>query len=253
MVDRSTIATTARVVLVNENLARFACPREDALGKRLSWDGGATWMTVVGVVGNVHVAALDERPTLDTYVPFAQSPVPELSLVLRSDRDPIRLASQLRAEVLAIDREQPISDIYLLSNLVARSFAGRRFHMLLVSSFALLALLLASLGIYGVVSYALARRTAEIGIRVALGASPPAVLRLLLSSALATTAVGVMIGIFLALVLGRFLESPLRHCEPRLRRIRRRDRCADRRRARGQPWAGAPRPAHRPSRALRAE
>ncbi|MEA2694307.1 MAG: hypothetical protein QOJ16_3694 [Acidobacteriota bacterium] len=199
----------AKVVLVNEKLARFAWPHEDAIGKRLSWDDGASWMTVVGVVGNVHVAALDERPTLDTYVPYTQSPTPGLFLVVRSDRDPLRLASPLRAEVLAIDQEQPISTIDLLRDLVARSFAGRRFHMLLVGSFALFALLLASLGIYGVMSYSLARRTPEIGIRIALGAGYREVLRLLLSSALATTAAGVVVGIVMALGLGRFLEALL--------------------------------------------
>ena len=170
----------ARVVLVNEHLARFAWPHEDAVGKRLSWDNGASWMTVIGVVGNVHVAALDEPPTLDTYVPYAQSPTPGLFVVVRSDRDPLLLASPLRAEVLAIDPNQPISAIDLLSELVARSFAGRRFQMLLVGSFALFALLLASLGIYGVMSFTLAWRTPEIGIRLALGAGYREVLRLLL-------------------------------------------------------------------------
>ncbi len=199
----------ARVVLVNENLARFAWPREDAIGKRLSWDGGASWMTVVGVVGNIHLAALDERPTLDTYLPYAQSPVPGLFVIVRSDHDPRRLASSLRAEVLAIDPNQPISTIDLLSELVARSFAGRRFQMLLVGSFALFALFLASLGIYGVMSYTLARRTPEIGIRIALGAGYREVLGLLLSSALATTVAGVVGGIAIALVLGRFLEALL--------------------------------------------
>jgi len=198
----------AKVVLVNENLARFAWPNADAIGKRLSWDNGASWMTV-GVVGNVHVAALDERLTLDTYVPYAQSPTPGLFIVARSDRDPLRLASPLRAEVLAIDPNQPISTIDLLSELVARSFAGRRFQMLLVGAFALFALLLASLGIYGVMSYTLARRTPEIGIRIALGAGYREVLRLLLSSALATTAAGVVVRIVLALALGRFLETLL--------------------------------------------
>jgi putative ABC transport system permease protein len=199
----------AKVVLVNENLARFAWPHEDAIGKRLSWDGGASWMTVVGVVGNIHVAALDERPTLDTYVPYTQSPTSGLFVVVRSDRDPRLLASPLRSEVLAIDPNQPISSIDLLSDLVKRSFAGRRFQMLLVGSFALFALLLASLGIYGVMSYTLARRTPEIGIRIALGAGYREVLRLLLSSALATTAAGVFGGIAMALALGRFLEAVL--------------------------------------------
>jgi putative ABC transport system permease protein len=199
----------AKVTLVNENLAHFAWPHEDAIGKRLSWDGGATWMTVVGVVGNVHVAALDERPTLDTYVPYTQSPTLGLFVVVRSGRDPLRLASPLRAEVLAIDPDQPISTIDLLDDLLARSFAGRRFQMLLVGSFALFALLLASLGIYGVMSYTLARRTPEIGIRIALGAGYREVLRLLLSSALATTAAGVAVGIVMALALGRFLEALL--------------------------------------------
>ncbi len=198
-------------VLVNEHLARFAWPHESAIGKRIAWERGR-WLTVVGVVGNVHVDALDDAPTLDTYVPYAARPIPGLQLVVRSDPrlgDPLRLAAQLRAEVLAIDRDQPISNVDLLSNLMQRSFAGRRFHMLLVGAFAFLALLLASLGIYGVMSYAVAQRTREIAVRIAVGAGRREVCGLLLGNALSTTAAGVAAGLLLAFALARGLESLL--------------------------------------------
>ncbi|HEY8022761.1 MAG TPA: FtsX-like permease family protein [Thermoanaerobaculia bacterium] len=197
-----------RVCLINDNLARFAWPHGDPIGRRVDVMGDG-WRTVVGVVGSFHTNALDDPPTLDTYVPYTQYPVPGLTLVVRSLRDPRPLAVQLRAEVLAIDRDQPISEVDLLTDLEARSFAGRRFHMLVVGSFALLALLLASLGIYGVMSYAVAQRTREIGVRVALGAGPRAVCGLLLRSALWTTAAGVAAGIALSCALGRGLEALL--------------------------------------------
>src|SRR5262249_15003005 len=115
-----------RVCLINENLARFAWPGQDPLGKRIEAIGDG-WRTVVGVVGNFHFTALDDAPTLDTYVPYTQYPLPGLTLVVRSARDPRPLASQLRAEVLAIDPDQPISGVDLLTDLEERSFAGRRF------------------------------------------------------------------------------------------------------------------------------
>lgn len=197
-----------RVVLVNESLARFAWPGEDPIGKRIDVLGDG-WQTVVGVVGNLHASALDDQPTLDTYLPYTQVPVPRLELVVRSAGDPLRLAPQIRAEVLAIDRDQPVAHVDLLADLVARSFAGRRFHMLLVGSFALLALLLAGLGIYGVMAYAVAQRTREIGVRIALGAGARAVCLLLLRGALALTAAGIAAGTALALGLGRGLQALL--------------------------------------------
>ncbi len=196
------------VAIVNENLARFAWPHEDPLGKRVDIFGDG-WRTVVGVVGNLHANALDDKPTLDAYAPYMQAPDPRLDLVVRSSGDPLRLAPLLRAEVLAIDRDQPVSHVDLLSDLVARSFAGRRFHMLLIGAFALLALLLASLGIYGVMAYAVAQRTREIGVRIALGAGAREVCLLLLGGALATTAAGVAVGTALALGLGRGLQALL--------------------------------------------
>ncbi|HLX11111.1 MAG TPA: ABC transporter permease [Thermoanaerobaculia bacterium] len=199
------------VVIVNENLARFAWPGQDPVGKQLKWDDGADapWLTVVGVVGNLHMFRLDDKPTLDAYRPYRQYRSSGFTLVVRRAANPLGLAGQLRQEVLALDRLQPISRIDLLTEMLDRSLALRRFQLGLIGSLALLALVLASLGVYGVVSYSVRQRTREIGVRVALGARRAQVFALVLRGSLAMTAAGLAAGILGSLVLGRFVESLL--------------------------------------------
>ncbi|HEY6324036.1 MAG TPA: ABC transporter permease [Thermoanaerobaculia bacterium] len=200
---------SAPVVIVNENLARYAWPGQDPIGKQLKWEEQDPWMTVVGVVGNVHQLSLAEKPTLDTYVPYRQVPAPAFTMVVRRAANPLGLAAQLRQEVLALDRQQPIARLGLLADMVDRSLAQRRFQMLLIGSLALLALVLASLGVYGVMSYAVLQRAQEVGVRMALGARRGQVFALVLRGTLAMTGAGIAGGVLGSLALGRFLQALL--------------------------------------------
>jgi putative ABC transport system permease protein len=206
--DRDT-ASSEPVVIVNESLARYAWPGQDPIGKRLRWEDAEPWLTVVGVVGNLHMFSLDEKPTLDTYRPLRQRPIHAFTLVVRRAGDPLALAAQLRQEVLGLDRQQPIARLDLLSAKLDASLAQRRFQMLLIGSLALMALALASVGVYGVMSYAVVQRTQEIGVRLALGAPRRQVVALVLRGAMKMTALGIGAGIASSLIFGRWLDALL--------------------------------------------
>jgi putative ABC transport system permease protein len=199
----------APVVIVNQYLAHTVWPGQDAVGGKLSWDGGNTWMTVVGVVGNVHLFTLDEAPMLDTYRPFRQNPIGAFTLVARRSGAPLGLAQQLRREVLALDPRQPVGDIGLLADNVDESLAQRHYQMLLIASLAALALVLASLGVYGLISYAVEQRAAEIGVRIALGARRGQVFALVMRGTLLTAVLGIACGVAASLALGRWMEKLL--------------------------------------------
>jgi putative ABC transport system permease protein len=199
----------APVVIVNQYLAHTVWPDQDAVGRKLSWDDGKTWMTVVGVVGNVHLFTLDEAPMLDTYRPFRQNPIGAFTLVTRRSAAPLGLAQQLRHEVLALDPRQPVGDIGLLADSVDESLAQRHYQMLLIASLAALALALASLGVYGLISYAVEQRAAEIGVRIALGARRGQVFALVMRGSLLTAALGIACGVAASLALGRWMEKLL--------------------------------------------
>jgi putative ABC transport system permease protein len=199
----------AAVVIVNQYLARTVWPQQSAVGRQLSWDGGKTWMTVVGVVGNVHLFTLDEAPMLDTYRPFRQNPIGAFALVARRSTSPLGLATQLRHEVLALDPRQPVSNLDLLANQVDESLAQRHYQMLLIASLAALALILASLGVYGLISYAVEQRAGEIGVRIALGARRGQVFALVMRGTLLTAVLGVAGGVAASLALGRWMETML--------------------------------------------
>ena len=202
---------TTPVVIINEALARKIFPGEDPVGKRLTvWRDEKFMREIVGVVGNVKPSALDaEDDALQLYVPHAQDPSNVMSLVIRTKGEPTTLAAAVRREVLALDRDQPVYDVKTMEDVVAAAVAPRRAPMLLFSVFASVALLLAAVGIYGVISYSVTRRTHEIGIRMALGAQTSDVLKMVVGRGMALTLIGISIGLIAAFALTRVMSSLL--------------------------------------------
>ena len=201
-----------RVVVINESMAARYFSDEDPIGKRISFDqvnGASNWREIVGVVRDVKHSALDSNPKPEMYIPFTQFPTFFMTLVVRTSGDPLNLVAAARAEVLAVNQNQPISNVHTMEELVSNSVAQRRFNMLLLSIFAGVALLLAAVGIYGVMSYSVAQRTHEMGVRMALGARTSHVLVLVVKQGMTLALAGVGIGLAAAFALTRILASLL--------------------------------------------
>jgi len=201
------------VILINQAMARKYWPGEDAVGKRITFGDSAgkdeDWMQVVGVIGDVKDYPNSAKAEPAFYWPVTQQPYPEMSLAIRADKDPLSLVETVRREVRALDREMPISEVKMLETVAAAAVAGRRFMLLLVSSFALTALALATIGIYGVTSYLVTHRTHEIGIRIALGANSFDVLKLALRQGMALALAGVGAGLAMAFAATRLMANLL--------------------------------------------
>lgn len=201
------------VAIVNEAFAREYYPGEEVLGRRVRWaSGDGTWITIVGVVADVRGLSLDQSEVPAVHAPYSQEANPWrrwMDIALRTDGDAAAIAPLLRREVLALDRTVPVARIRTMDDVLGASVADRRFNLLLLGSFAAVALLLAIAGIYGVMSYLVVQRTREIGIRLALGATPGRVVQLVTGRGLILTAVGITIGLVAAALLARFLETML--------------------------------------------
>jgi predicted permease len=198
-----------RVAIINQTMERRLFPQQDAIGKRFGYGRADAWFTVIGIIADMRYGSLDADPDLEYYAPHALLANPGMSLVMRTELDPVRLASALRGVVRELDKDLPLSEVGSLADKVGRSTSTRRFSTGLLGGFALLALGLAALGIYGVVSYSVTRRTHEIGLRIALGAAPRRIAAMVVGRALILGAGGVGLGIGGSLALTRLLRSML--------------------------------------------
>jgi putative ABC transport system permease protein len=212
--------TAPPAVVISQSLARRFWPNQDPIGRRLKLGfSHDPWCTVVGVVGDVRQFDLQDESALALYIPYAQSPIPflmqSLALVVRyrSD-DPSATASAARHALATVDPDLPLFDISSMEQLVYRSLSEPRFNTFLLGLFAALALLLAALGTYGVMSCVVTARTGEIGVRIALGASQQDVLWQILARVMLLAAIGLAAGLLGSAFVSRFLENQLYHVQP---------------------------------------
>lgn len=204
--------TAAPVMLISETSARTLFQGHDPIGRRVRVGPptGTPWRTIVGVVGDVRHADLAEKPYPQMYLPQSQLTDSFIVLTIRTaTSDPEGLAPAVRTILREADPTVPLHDVATLDQLLAKSVARRRFVMLLLVGFAAVSLLLAAVGLYGVISYTVAQRTREVGLRIALGASRSHIFRLVLGSAAVTLTAGVVAGLIASLIVTRFLEGQL--------------------------------------------
>jgi putative ABC transport system permease protein len=201
-----------QVVLIDEALAERYFGSRDPVGLRIKRGGPtseAPWMTIVGLVGNIKSDGYDKPDQPHLYYPIFQNPAYAMAIYLKSDVAPLTLTQSVREQVRALDRDLPVFGERTMGQVAAESVSRRRFAMQLVGMFGILALLLAAVGIYGVIAYSVTQRTREIGIRVALGASRSEILRWVLKQGMVLTMAGVVIGLLGAFLLTRLLRSLL--------------------------------------------
>ncbi len=208
---RSDVDGAPRAILVNQTAARQVWGDADPIGQRVKLGGtDEPWWTVVGVVGDVRHLGLDAPPEMQAYVPHAQWRAESaMILTLRTTGPPLDLAAAAERAVRSIDPAQAVSQVTALEQFLTASVARRRFALILLAVFAGLALLLSAIGIYGVTSYAVARRTHEIGIRLALGARPPRLLASIVGRGIALTLAGIAVGAAVSLALSRTIAAHL--------------------------------------------
>jgi putative ABC transport system permease protein len=202
------------VAIVNETFARRYFPNEICLGRRVgSWVHKKDWLTIVGIVGDTR-HRVEEEPDPQIYLPYLQDGQPYMTLLVHTAGNPRLWEAAVRRQVASVDKDQPPHDLATLEQLRATAHTSRRVNLLLLSAFAGLGLILASVGIYGVVSYSVSQRTHEIGVRTALGASPGAVFKLVVGQGLRHALIGTGVGLAVSLGLTRFLQAMLFGVKP---------------------------------------
>jgi putative ABC transport system permease protein len=203
--------TAPPVAIINETMARKLFADMEPLGQHVRIGSAPTgqWMTIVGVIGDVRHGGLEEDPQPELYITYLQNPPVAPFIVLRTTGDPALLAETVRAEVRRIDKNVPLFDMRTMSTLRSESMSTRRFILLIVGAFGVLALGLAAIGVYGVMSLIVSERTREVGVRLAFGAEPPQLLTMIVGQATKLAALGVAIGVAAALLLAPLLGSEL--------------------------------------------
>jgi putative ABC transport system permease protein len=218
--DQRDGAAGSPVAVINESMARQFWPNQDPTGKRirLYYDKDPErWLAIVGVVGDVRDRGLQLDPAPEVFVPYEQNPYrllpypqgPFVSLVVRTGADPAKLIAAVQARIWAVDQDQPVLNIQTMDQVLSHTVANRRVYLLLLGGFAAIALVMATAGIYGLISYAVARRTNEMGIRVALGASVGQILALVLRRGMLLSLTGIGIGIGGSLAVTRVMSGLL--------------------------------------------
>jgi putative ABC transport system permease protein len=199
------------VAVINETLARKYFAGEDPIGKRINFGDPAKspWRTVIGIVRDIRQQSLDTEPYAQVYSPYAQFPSRSMTLVARTSSDPPGLVPSIRNELSAMDKDQPLYNVRTMAQVMSESIARERFSMLLIAIFAGVGLVLASVGIYGVMSYTVAQRTHEIGVRMALGASASDVLKMVVRQGMILALAGTGLGLVAAVLLTRLISSLL--------------------------------------------
>ena len=217
LIDERDGPQTPPVVVINETMAKTFWPNEDPLGQRLQFSHRGPWIQIVGIVGDVRQMGLDEPPRQEMYYPYWQAEhnwmVPR-DLVIRTAGDPLAMIGPVRQAVAAIDRDQPISDIKTLDGWLDEEVASRQVQTTLLGGFSALALILACIGIYGVLSYVVTQRTQEIGVRIALGADRGDIFGTVTRQGMALVAIGIGSGLVASLAVSRVLRNLLFDVKP---------------------------------------
>jgi putative ABC transport system permease protein len=205
-------ANAMPVAIVSENLAQRYWPGQNPLGKRLKRgleDSKFSWATVVGVVGDVKYDPFKKEDFAAAYFPYRQAPHQYSYIALRTEGDPTSFVAAVRNQIAAVDPNQPIFDIFTLQRVIHDQILGLSYVAVMLGVMGVIAVILASVGVYGVMAYSVAERIHEIGVRMALGAQPRDVLRMVLRRGVVLTAIGLGIGLSISLVFARFLAGLL--------------------------------------------
>jgi putative ABC transport system permease protein len=210
--DKRDVSSAPQVAIINQTFARRFFANEDPIGKRYVYGRPGPdnpWITIVGVVGDMRRTGFDRPVRPETFLPEGQASDNRLTIVARVQGEPSVLSGALRSEVWALDKDQSVYDIKTMRQILSEMLSQRRFNMLLLGIFAAVALTLAAMGIYGVMSYAVAERTHEIGLRMALGAQAGDVLNLIVRQGMLLVTTGLLVGLMASFALTRLMSTLL--------------------------------------------